>query len=604
MRKSIIWVGLVILLLMASNLACSIGGGDEPTATPVPATDTPEPQAEEATPAVEADETEAADETEEVEETTATAVPEATKPATASGGTVAAESEMQGVRLEYPEEWYYDDSFFIILSSSEDANPLESDAMPDSLVMFVMSGSPEDFEMDDPSIEEPSDDMFGELVDELGGDSATMEILDGPREDVINDIPVQIMEFRGEEEGTAVHGKIVMYNNGEQAAIAIAISPEEIWDEYDDEVDDVLDSIELFEGTGFDFGLDGMSETGEDRGSLGNGDLVEDEFVGGDAHAWTFSGSAGQYVTAILTPLDEDMDVVLQLQSADGAFLSEEDNGFSGEAEVLSDYMLNQDGDYLLVVDEFFDKAGGYTLELILSDEPQGPVLSSETLEMGAIPLDIPMQAMLEEAEDHSWTFSASSGDVFNIIVTPMDEDMDMAFSVIAPSGDMVVNLYDNAFSDEAEELKGLVLDETGQYTIIVEEYWDIAGSYTLALETGEEGVTNDESGDYEWIDMGSLNYGATEQVSIDEGEYVHQWFFEGQTGDVVTIIVAPLVAGIDLQLALIDPSEDFLFDLDEMGEGGPEGIYSYALPSSGTYSIAVTEYWGVYAEYSLTLVK
>ena len=615
MRKSIIWVGLVILILMVSNLACSIGGGEDPTPTPVPATDTPEPQ-EEPTEVVGADEADTTEETAEVEETTTTdeteqdeetAVPEATKPVTVSGGKIAAESQVHGVRLEYPEGWYYDDSIFIILSSAEDASPLESESMPDALVMFVMSGASEEFEMDDTTTDEPSEDMFDDMIDELGADSASMEILDGPREDTINGIPVQIMEFRGEEEGTEIHGKIVMYDNEEQAAIAIAISPEEVWGEYDDEVDDIFDSIELFEGTGFDFGLDGfdgMSETGQDRGRLSDGDLVGDEFVGGDAHAWTFTGSAGQYASAILTPLDDDMDVVLQLQSADGGFLAEADDGFNGEAEVIGDYLLDYDGDYLLVVDEFFDEAGGYTLELSLSDEPLGLALDGETQPMGMIMLDIPMQSMLEGPQDHAWILIASGGEIVNILVTPLDEDMDMAFSVLGPSGETVVDLYDYTFSDEAEELKGLVLDEAGPYTIIVEEYSGNAGSYTLAVETGEEGVANDESGDYEVIEMGTISYYGSEQVSIDEGEYVHEWFFEGQAGDVVTIIVAPMIADIDLQLALIAPDGEFLFDLDDMAEGGPEGIYGYELPSDGTYSIAIAEYWGAYAEYTLSLVK
>ncbi len=585
MNRMLNWFVVLLVLLMVASLACNLGSEATPTPvlpseatpTPVPPTETPVPPTETPIP---------------------TTAPEATKKPVTSGDLVEVESTLHGVRLAYPDGWFYQESFFIILSSVPDVDPMAADMeqLPDGVVMFVIAGPAEEMEMG-ANPEELFEEMMGEMTD-----SPDAEIVSGPRQETINGVPVQIIEFRSTEDDMVAHGIIAVFNNGEQAAVVVAASPDELWDDYADTVDDILETIELFEGTGFDFNLGGTVE-GEWRGYLVYGDLVSDEFAGGDVHNWMFDGLTGEYVTIAMTPLGAEMDVTLKLVDPDGTVLEEMDDGFSGEPEVLQNYVLPVDGEYTIQVLEFWDEPGGYELELLGGDGPTSMMMPAGTLDMGEVRLGEEVAGLLAETENHGYRFYSEAGEYVNIILTPLDDGMDMALTVIGPDGTYLLDVYDEAFSDEAEEAYGLKMDWAGEYIIIVEEYWDVSGSYTLLVEVGEAGSSGTtEDGEYEWVAMGAIAYGEQHEANIEEGKYVHSWDFEGVAGDVVTIILSPLTSGADLQLALIDPDGEFLFDLDEGANDEIETILSYELPSTGTYSIAVAEYWEVFAVYSLLL--
>ncbi len=84
------------------------------------------------------------------------------------------------------------------------------------------------------------------------------------------------------------------------------------------------------------------------------------------------------------------------------------------------------------------------------------------------------------------------------------------------------------------------------------------------------------------------------------EGPHIHSWLLVGGIADVVTIVAQPLTTDADLQLGLMDPDGEFLFDLDDGGSGEAEQIESYELPATGIYTIFVAEYWESYTEYEL----
>lgn len=57
-----------------------------------------------------------------------------------------------------------------------------------------------------------------------------------------------------------------------------------------------------------------------------------------------------------------------------------------------------------------------------------------------------------------------------------------------------------------------------------------------------------------------------------------------------------------DLQLGLMNPDGEFLFDLDDGGSGEAERIENYELPALGIYTIFVADYWESYTEYELSV--
>ncbi len=439
-------IGIALIVLVFASLACGLGGEKEPTATPAPppATQAPPPPP--------------------------TSTPETAAPA---GNVVSAESETLGVRLSYPEDWFYDDSFFITLSSVPDAD-ISGEEMPEGVVVFIIAGPSDEMEM-----EGSPEDMVAEEFG-AGGD---MEFLGDPVETTINEVPVTLIEFRATEAGETIHGKVAIYDNGAQAAGVMAFGPDELWDEHAATVDAILESIELFEGSGFDFGITPPGEEGEWRGYLVYGDLVNDEFAGGDVHNWTFDGSAGEYVTVILNPLGEDMDVTLQLLAPDGTSLLEMDDAWAGEAEILLDYELPDDGEYTIIVRELFEEPGYYELELLGSPDPIGAIVPPGAIEQGELLVGETFIVTLAEGEKHAWfLYSTGVSQRVDVTLTP-DAEMDLLLSIIAPDGTMLVDELDEAGDGEPEVAQCVTLEQEGQYIVIVDEFWDMtAGEYSLEV--------------------------------------------------------------------------------------------------------------------------
>ena len=391
-------------------------------------------------------------------------------------GMVLAESEAQGVRLAYPEGWFYDDTFVLLVASDPAAmTVMGGDTSELDAVVLVVVPFPAD---------EAEEASFEELYDEVGSvftsdDDAQVEMVRLPEQITINGADVQLAESRVTQDDVTTHVKFAIFNNGEQAAVVLAAGPEDEWADNVHLVDAIIRSIELFEGTGSVFEMPLVS--GEVRGSLDYDTVVEDQFTGGVSHLWTFNGNADDYVSVVVTPLDEEMDIKLQLQSADGTRLADVDEGFSGEGEVLS-YQLPADGEYHILVEEFWEVGGGYELRLLGDAERVGALVPPGAVDMGEIAIGEPVEGLLMEAQDHAWTLVAEGGEGVIITATPLADEIDLTLTVLDPDGIKLVDDLDDAFSGEAEEVV-LELAEAGEYLILVSEYWEAEGGYALSVD-------------------------------------------------------------------------------------------------------------------------
>ncbi len=393
-------------------------------------------------------------------------------------GMILAESQAQGVRIAYPEGWFYDDTFLLFVTSDPAAMTLMGgNASELDAIVVVVLPFPAD-QADGASFEEMYEEVSGVFGTE---NEAQAEVLGAPERVTINGADVQLAESRITQDDATTRVRFAIFNNGEQAAVVLAAGPEDMWAENAHLVDVVIRSIELFEGTAPPFEV--PAAEGELRGSLNYDITVEDQLAEGESHLWTFRGGADDYVTVVVTPLDEEMDVVLQVQSSDGTMLMDADGGLTGEGEVLF-YQLPADGEYQILVEELWDVGGGYELQLLGGTEPIGPLVPPGSADMGEINIGEPTTGSLRAGQDHAWTLAAEGGEVVSIIATPLADETDLTLTVIGPNGVAMVNRLDDAFSGEAEEVI-IELVAPGAYLILVSEYWEAEGGYTLSVDLG-----------------------------------------------------------------------------------------------------------------------
>src|SRR5690606_36838254 len=168
------------------------------------------------------------------------------------------------------------------------------------------------------------------------------------------------------------------------------------------------------------------------------------------------------------------------------------DIGYAGHTETQTDIYLEEPGEYLIVVKEFFGASGRYQLSLSVTDAPQfgtgGPI------EIGQVLL-----SELGGAQKQIWTFEGSAGQVVSIILSPSQESFDGILELRDPTGTVLISL-DEGFSGDAEVISNLTLPLTGQYTVHVAGFGGNGGPYTLSLAEGVDETTN-------FYDAGDLLY-------------------------------------------------------------------------------------------------
>ncbi len=222
---------------------------------------------------------------------------------------------------------------------------------------------------------------------------------------------------------------------------------------------------------------------GEDgvTGELAYGDTVSDELEPEEDHLWRFEGTEGDFVTILVETTSSDMDLVLELEDADGTVLTTADDNLSGESEEISNYELPDTGEYHVRVSDFWDEGGPYTLSL---EKGTGETEEDQTA-TGVIAFGETVEGTLEEDQKAIWTFSAEAEQAVTIVAQP-DEESDLSLELKDADG-VTLEVSDSGYSGEEERIEG-ILPATGDYQIVVKEFWNEAATYTLTLSEGGEG--------------------------------------------------------------------------------------------------------------------
>jgi hypothetical protein len=119
----------------------------------------------------------------------------------------------------------------------------------------------------------------------------------------------------------------------------------------------------------------------EDLDAVPQGDLTFGEPVSGELgpdefHSWAFSIESPTVINLTLETGPE-MDMVLAVLNAANEIVAIVDDGLAGDGEMISDLALEEAGDYLVVVGEYFGETGEYTLLLEEGDPNAVPDASA-----------------------------------------------------------------------------------------------------------------------------------------------------------------------------------------------------------------------------------
>jgi hypothetical protein len=212
------------------------------------------------------------------------------------------------------------------------------------------------------------------------------------------------------------------------------------------------------------------------QGDISLGETVQATLPAGVAHAWIFRDGPARI--DIIVEAGSDLDTVLEFFGPDLELIHRVDRTFTGGEEILAAVDVPGDEDYTIVVRDFFDEGGDYTLTV---REAQADEL--DAVEQGEISAGIPVTGTLAEGEAHAWSFASEGATSLSILA--MGEDhIDLVLELYDPDNFLIAHI-DERLGGEPEIVEELEIGG-GRYTLVIYDYFGEAGEYGLIVQLSE----------------------------------------------------------------------------------------------------------------------
>ncbi len=545
--------------------------------TDVPPTNTPEPEPTD-TPAP-------------------TNTPEPTAEPAPSLGEIS--SDVIGVTIGYPEGWdaevdetngdiriATDAALFDTPEDIGEGMMIQVTSLPGEILAFMLTGEQD--------ASNPVDvlDMFVSLVAEFGeedGDTAFTEREASSAASIAGyDAATAMYDVSSTELDGVAQFIAIADPEHDRVAFLFAATPLESEKEYLSIFEDMLGSISLSAPEEVDLGELGggivSPELGESLGLLLYGDVVANSLAADAIDSWDFIGLEGEVIDIVVKP-SGDLDVVIDVLGADGVSVigGELDDEF--ETETIEGLALPTTGDYIIVIRGFAGSVGDY--ELTIAETGTAVIPDEDTTATGDGDLSLGETgtgAFTDGTETISWTFSGSSGDLVDIFVTPLDEDLDVVVDILDSSGISLLDEPTDA-SYDAEYVPLVFLPEDGLYEIVITSFNGIPGNYEVDVKLANNGETN------------SLIFASD---SLEETDEEHAFPFTGLAGDSVLGVVEPLALEFDVVVGVYNDDTDEL--LEEVDATTGIETMTFIVPEDGNYYFNISSFEGSVGDYDVAL--
>lgn len=303
-------------------------------------------------------------------------------------------------------------------------------------------------------------------------------------------------------------------------------------------------------------------------------------------HVWILDGRRGQRL--VLDLRSSEFDAYLVLRDSDGFVIGSDDDG-GGNNNARLHTVLPRDGQYRIIVTAYRDSSlGHYELTVSGWEAPPAPAPGATA----SISLGETKDGILEPGDEIAgdgpytdrWTVNLRAGQRARADVH--STDFDSYVIVKDPSGTTIANDDDSGGDKDASApFRALT---SGVYTVVVTSYDDNAriGAYRVSVLS--------DSGDYGEPGASlAIADGQTKEGRLESGDLTghrgleDHWTFQGRQGQLARIDV--MSTAFDSYVVLM--YNGMPVDSNDDGGEGQNARLTEILPSSGTYTIVVTQF-------------
>ncbi len=321
-------------------------------------------------------------------------------------------------------------------------------------------------------------------------------------------------------------------------------------------------------------------------GRIKLGQTIQSDLPANGKKVWQFNGTVNDLVSIVLIP-EGPFDAILELYGPDGTRLVGLDEGFSGDAEVISGYELPVTGEYTIIISSFAGDGGGYSLSLDEGGEDTANFYDAGDLTYGDV-----TQESLQANEAHAWFFNGKKDDEVEITITPLNTALDLNMWLLDPNVQRLTTQDANP-AGEQEHIT-FTLPQDGQYLILVSEYFGTAGDYEITLTANKSN---------EPVYAGLLAYDNPVSGNLAAAQS-DLWLFDAKKGDLLDIVLTTSAANRDLSFYVQGPDGNRILTVDNTDAGDNEAFFMFSIGSDGQWGIVVEEFYGDAAPYSLTVTR
>lgn len=470
--------------------------------------------------------------------------------------------EATGLTFEYPQTWTIDeDGDLITIASSGEL--LESERFDrEGAGVIFMFRSMDEFESQEPT------EVLAEIVDAFDF-GATDQSIEGPSPATINgqDAAVATVEAVDEETGQAMAFQYTLVQQADRVVVAAAVTLAEYAEQYNSALQIVAESIR--------FQPSATPVVQSPDGSLEYGETIRGTIAEGQSSSWSFIGVEGETLDISVTPLDEQLDVTVNVTTRSGDSVLEQgpvDDAFG--TEEIRNLTLPASDEYLVVVSGFARASGEY--ELQVNEVGAGS-------SMPRISLDEPVDGTVlqDQVSDFAYSHGAEASTV-TVIVQPSGE-LDLVVEIIGPDGNILVQ-EDSSYGREQVTFAA---EANTDYRIRVRGFAGAAGSFTISLSPG--GLSGDDPGT-------TITAAATLPENSESGQ---DFPFTAAEGDTVYAAVEP-DGELDVVVEVWNDDSDELEEQIDLSFGRED--VAFIVPETGNYFFKVLGFDGAGGDYNMTM--